>query len=90
MNDKKDDVMLCDVVLLHVLQYEFAPHHYLAVTNCQLLTVIQQLVPQPPETESSNQPAPLPIPEHFLARSLSGGYAQTLFRVRCCDSFAGA
>jgi hypothetical protein len=41
MNDKKDDVMLCDVVLLHVLPYEFAPYHYTVVTNCQLLTMIQ-------------------------------------------------
>jgi hypothetical protein len=82
--------MLSGVVLFYVLQCKFAPHHYLAVINCQFLNVVEVLVPQPSETESANQPAPLPIPAHFLAQSLSGGYAQSLFRVRCCDSFAGA
>jgi hypothetical protein len=82
--------MLTGVVLFCVLQYEFAPHHYWAVTNCQLLNVMVKPVPQPSETESANQPARLPIPAHYLTQSLSGEYAQSLFRVRCCDSFAGA
>ena len=82
--------MLSGVVLFYLLRYDVAPHHYLAVTNRQFLNVIEQIVPQPSETESAIQPAPLPTPDHFLAQSPSGGYAQTLFRVRCCDSFAGA